>query len=263
MELRDYVGMRVRWSDMANYRTGVVYAARKPERATFVIGAKMDPVRVVFDVVWDDGHISRECALGRWEVLPGHADADEITQMLHNAEQTQARKEETAKAEAAENASIRASLPVLYPHLMTVESRKDWAPGRIAAENIRRELKRQFPGVKFSIRYRSFSGGNSIDVGWTDGPATKRVNAILGKYESGSFDGMTDCYDYKKCSERTWSDVFGSAKYIHAQRESTKEAVRKAWVEKGGRAEEVPDTDEWKCELWHHMRDAWSEMSFA
>jgi hypothetical protein len=146
--------------------------------------------------------------------------------------------------------------------LLTVQARKDWAPGRIAAENIRRELKRLYPKTKFSIRYKSFSGGNSIDVSWVDGPTSASVNAILDKHEYGTFDGMTDCYNHASESDSTWGDVFGSAKYVHASRTHTIDAVRTAWKSKGFNADDVPATDAWQSDLWQHMFRAWSETAF-
>jgi hypothetical protein len=87
----------------------------------------------------------------------------------------------------------------------------------LAASNIRRELARAFPGVVFSVRSRSFAGGDAVDISWQLGPTTKEVDAIAGKYEPGSFDGMDDCYKYD--SDRTWPELFGSAKYVQAQRD--------------------------------------------
>ena len=60
------------------------------------------------------------------------------------------------------------------------------------AKLIRAALKKSFPGVKFSVRSSVYSGGASIDVGWTDGPAEKAVKAVAGGYCSGGFDGMID-----------------------------------------------------------------------
>lgn len=75
-----------------------------------------------------------------------------------------------------------------------------------AAKNVRIELKRAFPDVKFSVRTSRFTGGDDLRVEWTDGPNTKQVDAITKKYAAGSFDGMTDCYDY---SSSAWTDAFG------------------------------------------------------
>lgn len=60
------------------------------------------------------------------------------------------------------------------------------------AKLIRKELKTSFPGYKFSVRSRSYAGGSSIDVSWTDGPTTNAVDAIIGHYHGATFDGMID-----------------------------------------------------------------------
>lgn len=85
----------------------------------------------------------------------------------------------------------------------------------IAAKNMRAMLKAAWPKVKFSVRSESFSGGNAVRVSWTDGPATKDVDAIANRFSPGWFDGMTDSYQYKTSP---WSDTFGSAKYISTSR---------------------------------------------
>lgn len=38
---------------------------------------------------------------------------------------------------------------------------------------IKRALKAGFPLTTFSVRYKSYSMGHSIDVSWTDGPTEK------------------------------------------------------------------------------------------
>lgn len=104
---------------------------------------------------------------------------------------------------------LRASHPELVP------SGSGASACVTAAKNIRIELKRAFPGIKFSVKSSSYWMGNSIDVAWTDGPTTKQVDAIIHKYSSGSFDGMTDCYNYESS---VWTDAFGSSKYVHSNR---------------------------------------------
>ena len=85
----------------------------------------------------------------------------------------------------------------------------------IAAKNIRIELAKAFPGVKFSVHGKRFSGGDDINVSWTDGPTSKQVDAIIQKYSAGSFDGMVDLYSY---NHTDWTAAFGDAKYIFASR---------------------------------------------
>lgn len=60
------------------------------------------------------------------------------------------------------------------------------------AKLVRAALKKAFPGVKFSVRSRTYAGGASIDVGWTDGPLASQVEAIAKNYQGGGFDGMID-----------------------------------------------------------------------
>jgi len=61
------------------------------------------------------------------------------------------------------------------------------------AKLIRAALRREFPGIKFSVRSRSYAGGASIDVCWTDGPQKAAVEEVTGSYAGAGFDGMTDC----------------------------------------------------------------------
>jgi hypothetical protein len=149
-------------------------------------------------------------------------------------------------------------LPAEHPHLVTAAARPKWNGYRLAAENIRRELKLRFPGVKFKVTSDSFSMGNSVDVHWTDGPTTKEVEAVADRHAAGSFDGMTDSYEYDR--DNTFGELFGRAKYVHCSRDWTIEAVRRA------------NADETIPENWaqgndssrvHWTRKAWSEMSFA
>lgn len=60
------------------------------------------------------------------------------------------------------------------------------------AKLIRQALKEAFPGVKFSVRSSTYSGGASITVGWTDGPTSDQVDGIVKVFEGSYFDGMTD-----------------------------------------------------------------------
>jgi len=68
----------------------------------------------------------------------------------------------------------------------------DYMPTAEVATHVRAALKEAFPGVRFSVRSRTYSGGSSIDVRWTDGPTTNNVDAAVGKFAGSGFDGMTD-----------------------------------------------------------------------
>lgn len=59
------------------------------------------------------------------------------------------------------------------------------------AREIRKELKIKFPGVKFSVRTKKYSGGSSISVSWIDFPTVAAVEEITNKYESIRYDEYT------------------------------------------------------------------------
>lgn len=112
-----------------------------------------------------------------------------------------------------------AGLQALNPHL---------TPGTgatHAAKNIRIVLKASWPKVKFSVKTDHFANGNSVDVRWEDGPTTKAVDAAIGRFCSGHFDGRDDSYRY---SDDPWVDAFGGTKYLHTTRRYSEAGVRKA-----------------------------------
>jgi hypothetical protein len=60
------------------------------------------------------------------------------------------------------------------------------------AKMLRQSLKEAFPGVKFSVRSSTYSGGESISVRWTDGPNSDQVEEVSGRFEGSYFDGSID-----------------------------------------------------------------------
>ncbi len=66
------------------------------------------------------------------------------------------------------------------------------------SKQIRKELKSNFPKVKFSVRTKSY---NTCDIDWVDGPTQNEVNDIVRKYQLGHFNGMTDSYEYDNRNE--------------------------------------------------------------
>ena len=101
----------------------------------------------------------------------------------------------------------------------------------LAAANIRRELKAAFPGIKFSVRSDSYSGGDSVDIRWELGPTSREVDAITNKYQEGSFDGMVDLYTYD--SDDSWTRKHGGAQYVQTSRNcsAAREAVERQLAE--------------------------------
>lgn len=101
-----------------------------------------------------------------------------------------------------------------FPHLERANrsTKSRWA---LAAANIRTELQAKYPGQVFSVTSSSYSGGCSIDIGWSDGPVSKDVDKIAQKYSTAHFDGMQDL---ETSTSTHWNTVFGGAKYIFANR---------------------------------------------
>jgi hypothetical protein len=77
---------------------------------------------------------------------------------------------------------------------------------------IRKMLKKTYPHITFSVRSDNFANGNSVNVSWTDGIPTSAIDSFLRQFEQGTFDGMTDCYNYDNHADHA------QAKYVHSNR---------------------------------------------
>ncbi len=97
----------------------------------------------------------------------------------------------------------------------------------LAAANIRKELKANFPDVKFSVKSKSYSMGSSIDVCWVDGVTTAQVDAIIEKYQYAGVMDMDDHVPTKKGFDHS----YGDAKYVFSNRSYSDEA--KEWALEG------------------------------
>lgn len=169
----------------------------------------------------------------------------------------QQRAQEWAAKKIAQEAVTKA-LQSANPHL---KAGQDCA---IAAKNIRTELKKAFPGIKFKVTTSRFSGGDAVRVGWTDGVTVDDIDAIANKYRGGDFDGSNDLYTY---ADSAWINAFGSAKYISTSREYSPEFVQNTI--NGIAAEfhdgELPTAEDYRrgrlystspdrhCETWQHL----------
>ena len=93
------------------------------------------------------------------------------------------------------------------------------------AKEVRKALKAVFPRTKFSVRSKSYAGGCSINVSWTDGPAASQVEPILKIYEGASFDSMIDLKSYKDPSEYKGESVRFAPDYVMSNRSVSFEAM--------------------------------------
>jgi len=60
------------------------------------------------------------------------------------------------------------------------------------AKFVRKALKKHFPETTFSVRSKTYSGGASIDVSWTNGAAETEVSSVVKQFQGAGFDGMND-----------------------------------------------------------------------
>ncbi|MGB4060876.1 MAG: LPD29 domain-containing protein [Burkholderiaceae bacterium] len=134
--------------------------------------------------------------------------------------QATAAKELEAKAHAEE----LARLAVEFAHLERTDGH---GGGVFAARNIRAELKRAFPGVKFSVK----SDYSSVGIRWTDGPTDAQVCEVVGRFDIGASDSQTD---YFYTVRTAFSELFGGVQYLNTYRDTsdafTAEAIAEFWA---------------------------------
>ena len=119
----------------------------------------------------------------------------------------------------------------------------------MAAKAIKAELKRAFSQIKFSVRSENFSGGNAVRISYDNGVPREEVEKVVGKYQYGSFDSSTDCYEYTNGRE----DI-PQAKYVQVQRSISKDiqqSTKERLAEEYG-FKDMNDEEEWrkKCGMW-------------
>jgi hypothetical protein len=144
-----------------------------------------------------------------WVLIAARATKDENDRIA----------KEAAEAEAKETNSLPARFPYLKPGSGVVAG----------AANVRIELKKAFPAIKFSVK-SEHRGSSSINIGWKDGPTTEQVKEITDKYQQGNFNGMEDIYEYNRA---LWPEVFGGARYVFENRHESPELILKAAKEMG------------------------------
>ena len=80
---------------------------------------------------------------------------------------------------------------------MTTTERAEYLSVVETAKVLRLVLRREFPGVRFSVRSERYANGASITVAWSGGPSREAVNAVTSQYQGAHFDGMIDLMTYR------------------------------------------------------------------
>lgn len=203
MTFQVQTGTRVRYSgDMANSSGRGAVVGFQGHYAVVVLedGRQLRP----FVQQIEPARASR----ARFTVIDGElATKEEIAALITGCAIAKA-LDEVHRAEAAEAFAAeveRLKTDSQYSHLTQGQG-----PG-VAAKNIRAELKKAFPKIKFSVRKSSYDAIN-ITIPHGAGITCKEIEqAVTDKYEAGYFNGMEDIYEY---SRTPWSEVFGSVKFI-------------------------------------------------
>lgn len=100
------------------------------------------------------------------------------------------------------------------------------------AKLIRKELKENFPSIKFSVTSETYSMGDSVNISYTDGVKYESVDSIVSKYQYGSFNAMEDIY------ENTNTKDMPQVKFVQIRRMLSQEAKAKRvkeLIEENGR----------------------------
>ena len=118
------------------------------------------------------------------------------------------------------------------------------------AKRVRKALKEQYPGVKFSVRSSTYSGGASITAYYTDGPAEREVWTFLQPFSGADFDGMTDTKIYRgdvlmANPDGTYEMIDSGADFVFASR-----TISQAWREE--LAQEIARVTGLPCDLTNY-----------
>ena len=169
-----------------------------------------------YDIIWENGTESKkipECIIRgvQWRILEGFVDTAGIAGARVLAKQESKRRSE---AEAARSAAFSAEVQRVrsdpaYAHLSQDKAARS---SKLASANIRADLKKHLPGIKFSVRSHSHS---SIDIRFDEGTTTRNaVNAIVGKYSTGYYDSFSDCH---LARSSPFNLVYGGVEHVWAQ----------------------------------------------
>lgn len=168
--------------------------------------------------------ISKKFGIGFYYDESGVLIDDEIiNKSLERAKVMAQFRKDVAERKAKECEDNTERLKRDYSYLKRVDNKYDH---KVCGENIRTELKRNFPTTKFSVRYKSFSGGDEYSITWQDGPTTKQVDAIVDKYS----DMKPDAYsmgDYWDCVPSEFNHLYGSVGYVMTSRTISADALSK------------------------------------
>lgn len=157
--------------------------------------------------------ISKKFGIGKYYAEDEPLYSEEIIKAsLQRAQKIEEMKRAREQKRQEDSKNNRAQLMKKYNFLSVVENKYDY---KAAVTNLRTLLKREFPGVKFSVK-RRYKGSDSIDITYTDGPTAKAVENVARQFQGVTFNGYEDCTETLSTDFNT---LFGALDYIFANRE--------------------------------------------
>lgn len=213
---------RVIYTNLYGRGRGVIYnviGQPAPQTVRQLGGIMSTGGRCEVDIAFEYGGRSLrlpECILMgvQWQLLDEVKTCEEVAQTLakalaYEAAEKAKKDEAAARFKAAQAVALEAGKKLgLIPE---AEFRAAGKRGSAAANNLRAELRAA--GFKCGVKQDGYS---AISVVAPAGADMERIRAICSKYKAGSFDGMSDCYDYDPCP---WGSVFGDVQYVFVRGE--------------------------------------------
>lgn len=196
-----------------------IYGDQEPDSKQSLSSVIMMGGGAKFDVIFENGDYSTRIPekiirSSQWLHFDVFATPETITRMLKLHEEEVDRKEaEKIRAEKIFQQDVIALKA--DDQFAFLDQGDDTYSGKLAAVNIRKELKRKFKGIKFSVRNDSYG---SIRIRWSksQGPEVSDMHDLIDKYKMGTFNWMEDIYKVRKTP---WTSVFGGVKFLFCSRD--------------------------------------------
>ena len=100
-----------------------------------------------------------------------------------------------------------------------------WKKTTEVAIIIRSILKTNFKDYNFSVRSKSYAGGSSINISWTNGPTHKEVDSLVKHLQSVSHMDITDLVHHVPFCEHDGEKFNSMADHIFSNRHETVEFI--------------------------------------
>ncbi|WP_187484978.1 LPD29 domain-containing protein [Pantoea agglomerans] len=210
-----------------NRGQGVVFAVhgeQSPGSVGSLSGCVSYGGNATFDIAFESGGISRglpESILHgkQWSIFQEIKSGEDTARIVKHAESEERRKQQE-KEEAERHYAAECQRLKTATEYAALSQHKNGAVQ--VTSNIRKELNEKFPGVKFSVRKRSY---DSVSVNWTDGPTEEEVKTVTDKYKDSYFDGMQDMS--VSCAS-SFNRIYGGVGYVFTDRDYSDGMKQKA-----------------------------------